>query len=44
VQYLEVPHRNHFDVILDWMDSEAPLTRHTWPLFESDGPTTSRQV
>jgi arylformamidase len=44
VQYLEVPQRNHFDVILDWMDSEAPLTRHTWPLFEPDGPTTSRQV
>lgn len=37
VQYLEVAGRNHFDIILDWMNPEALLTRHTLRLFEPAG-------
>ncbi len=37
VQYLEVAGRNHFDIILDWMDPEAVLTRRTLQLFEPAG-------
>jgi arylformamidase len=33
VSYLDVPGRNHFDVILDWTDPESALSRATWPLF-----------
>ena len=34
VQTIDVPARNHFDVIMEWMDAEAPLTQHTWALTE----------
>jgi len=37
VQYLEVAGRNHFDIIMDWMDPHARLTRHTLALFEPAG-------
>ena len=33
VNTLEVAGRNHFDVILDWMDADSDLSRATWPLF-----------
>lgn len=33
VQYFEVPQRNHFDVVLDWMDPNSALTQATWGLF-----------
>ncbi|MDB5846979.1 MAG: hypothetical protein JWP29_731 [Rhodoferax sp.] len=33
VQTLEVPRRNHFDVIMEWMRPFAPLTAQTWSLF-----------
>ena len=33
VQYCEVPQRNHFDLVLDWMDPNAALTQATWDLF-----------
>lgn len=33
VQALEVPGRNHFDVIMEWMDPAAALTKATWALF-----------
>mgnify|MGYP001627372246 CR=1 FL=1 len=32
---LDVPGRNHFDVILDWMDPDSALSRATWPLFDA---------
>lgn len=28
-----VPARNHFDIILDWMDPQSELSRATWELF-----------
>lgn len=31
--YLEIPGRNHFDVILDWMAPDSALSAATWPLF-----------
>jgi arylformamidase len=34
VQSLTVPGRNHFDVIMEWMNPVAPLTRATWALFD----------
>ena len=34
VRYLEVSARNHFDVIMDWMDADAALTQHTWSLID----------
>jgi len=34
VRYLEVTARNHFDVIMDWMDADAALTQHTWTLMD----------
>jgi len=34
VQYLEVPQRNHFDVILEWMNPDAALTKLAWALFD----------
>ena len=34
VQTLDVPGRNHFDVIMEWMDPAAPLTAATWGLFD----------
>lgn len=37
VQYLEVAGRNHFDIILDWMNPEAVLTGRTLQLFEPAG-------
>ncbi|MES2189800.1 MAG: alpha/beta hydrolase [Pseudomonadota bacterium] len=37
VQYLEVAGRNHFDIILDWMNPEALLTRRTLQLFATAG-------
>jgi arylformamidase len=37
VQYLEVAGRNHFDIILDWVNPEALLTRRTLQLFEPAG-------
>lgn len=37
VHYFEVPGRNHFNVIMDWMDASAPLTRSSWSLFEPIG-------
>ncbi|MES2510255.1 MAG: alpha/beta hydrolase [Pseudomonadota bacterium] len=33
VDYLEVAGRNHFDVIMDWMDPQAQLTRETFALL-----------
>ncbi|WP_342132959.1 alpha/beta hydrolase [Hydrogenophaga sp. OTU3427] len=32
-QSLEVAGRNHFDIILDWMDPDSALSQATWPLF-----------
>lgn len=37
VQYLEIAGRNHFDIILDWMNPDALLTRRTLQIFEPDG-------
>ena len=34
VQYLDVPGRNHFDVIMDWMNPQAALTQSAWALFD----------
>lgn len=34
VHYLEVPGRNHFDVIMDWMNPQAALTKAAWALFD----------
>lgn len=34
VEYFEVARRNHFDIIMDWMDPQTRLTRHTLALFE----------
>jgi arylformamidase len=34
VDYLEVPGRNHFDIIMDWLSPEAPLTQKTLTLFQ----------
>lgn len=34
VATLDVPGRNHFDVILDWMDPDSALSQATWPLFD----------
>lgn len=31
---LEVAGRNHFDIILDWMDPDSVLSQATWPLFD----------
>lgn len=33
VHYLEVPHRNHFDIILDWMSPQTQLMQQTLQLF-----------
>lgn len=33
-QTLEVAGRNHFDIILDWMDPHSALSQATWPLFD----------
>ncbi|MES2280813.1 MAG: alpha/beta hydrolase [Pseudomonadota bacterium] len=37
VQYLGIAGRNHFDIILDWMNPDTLLTRHTLQLFEPAG-------
>jgi arylformamidase len=34
VQYAEIPGRNHFDVIMDWMNPQALLTKSTWRLLD----------
>ena len=34
VHYLDVPGRNHFDVIMDWMNPQAALTQAAWALFD----------
>ncbi|MES2413444.1 MAG: alpha/beta hydrolase [Pseudomonadota bacterium] len=34
VEYFEVAGRNHFDVIMDWMDPQAQLTRSTFGLLK----------
>jgi arylformamidase len=34
VQYAEIPGRNHFDVIMDWMNPQALLTQSTWRLLD----------
>jgi arylformamidase len=34
VDYLEVPGRNHFDIIMDWLSPDAPLMQRTLALFE----------
>ena len=34
VASMEVPGRNHFDVIMEWMAPAAPLTQATWALFD----------
>lgn len=34
VHYLEVPGRNHFDVIMDWVNPQAALTQAAWALFD----------
>jgi arylformamidase len=34
VTTLDVRGRNHFDIILDWMDPHSALSRATWPLFD----------
>ena len=34
VHYLDVPGRNHFDVIMDWMNPQAALTKDAWALFD----------
>lgn len=33
VHYLEVAHRNHFDIILDWMSPQTQLMQQTLQLF-----------
>ena len=33
VQFMEVPGRNHFDVIMDWMKPQAALTQAAWALL-----------
>jgi arylformamidase len=33
VQYAEIAGRNHFDVIMDWMNPQALLTKSTWDLL-----------
>ena len=33
VQYEEIAGRNHFDVIMDWMNPQALLTQSTWRLL-----------
>ena len=33
VQYAEIAGRNHFDVIMDWMNPQALLTQSTWDLL-----------
>ena len=33
VQYEEIAGRNHFDVIMDWMNPQALLTQSTWDLL-----------
>lgn len=37
VQYLEVVGRNHFDIVMDWMDPQTLLMRQTLGLFELPG-------
>lgn len=34
VQAMEIAGRNHFDVIMEWMNPEAPMTKATWALFD----------
>lgn len=34
VDYVEVPGRNHFDVIMDWLSPDAALMQRTLALFE----------
>jgi arylformamidase len=34
VQCLDVSRRNHFDVIMDWMNPQAALTQAAWALFD----------
>jgi arylformamidase len=34
VQYAEIAGRNHFDVIMDWMNPQALLTKSTWRLLD----------
>ena len=34
VHYMQVPGRNHFDVIMDWMSPQAALTKAAWGLFD----------
>ncbi len=33
VQYVQIAERNHFDVIMDWMNPQALLTQSTWDLL-----------
>jgi arylformamidase len=33
VQYEQIAGRNHFDVIMDWMNPQALLTKSTWDLL-----------
>lgn len=35
VDYLEVPGRNHFNIIMDWLSPDALLTQQTLALFQS---------
>ena len=32
-QYVQIAERNHFDVIMDWMNPQALLTQSTWDLL-----------
>ncbi|APW36200.1 hypothetical protein RD110_02375 [Rhodoferax koreense] len=34
VEAMEIAGRNHFDVIIEWMNPKAPMTRATWALFD----------
>ena len=34
VQYVQIAERNHFDVIMDWMNPQALLTKSTWRLLD----------
>ena len=34
VQYVQIAERNHFDVIMDWMNPQALLTQSTWRLLD----------
>lgn len=34
VQAMEIAGRNHFDVIIEWMNPEAAMTQATWALFD----------